>query len=76
MWRKLCDERSADFPVLSELRAQGYTDYLACAHRFAGDGVIGEMDCVYSSWASDAPDRFSEDQVERCAGSSRPLRLR
>jgi adenylate cyclase len=73
--RQLGDDRSADFPILSDLRTQGYTDYLACAHRFAGDGVIGEMDCVYSSWASDAPGGFSEGQVETLCRLSAPLAL-
>src|SRR4051812_3359731 len=65
----------ADFPILAELRAQGHMDYLACAHRFAGDGVIGEMDCVYSSWTSDAPDGFSEDQIETLCRLTAPLAL-
>ena len=39
------------------------TDYLALVHRFAAEGVIGEMDCVYSSWATDAPEGFSDDAV-------------
>jgi adenylate cyclase len=25
--------------------------------------VIGEMDCVYASWSSDAPDGFSDEQI-------------
>ena len=53
----------ADFLVLEELRAEGITDYMAIIHRFAADGVIGEMDSVYSSWSSDAPEGFAEDQV-------------
>jgi adenylate cyclase len=72
--RKLADNGLADFPILSELQAQGYTDYLACAHRFAADGVIGEMDCIYASWTTDAPDGFFEGQIERCAVSLRPWR--
>ena len=43
------------------------TDYLALIHRFAADGVIGEMDCVYSSWATDAPDGFGDG---RCRGAA------
>jgi hypothetical protein len=39
------------------------TDYLALVHRFVADGVIGEMDCVYSSWATDAPGGFGEDGI-------------
>ena len=32
------------------------TDYVAIITRFAAEGVIGEMDGVYSSWATEAPD--------------------
>jgi adenylate cyclase len=53
----------ADFLVLEELRAEGVTDYLALIHRFAADGIIGEMDSVYSSWASDAPEGFSDAEA-------------
>jgi adenylate cyclase len=54
----------ADFVLLEELRSEGQTDYLALIHRFAADGVIGEMDCVYSSWTSDAPLGFADREVE------------
>ena len=52
-----------DFATLGELRADGMVDYVALIHRFAADGVIGEMDCIYSSWATDAPAGFSEANV-------------
>jgi adenylate cyclase len=54
---------AADFPILEELQEQGQTDYLALIHRFGSGAVIGEMDCVYSSWTTDAPDGFSESQL-------------
>src|SRR6202030_3645462 len=28
-------------------------------NRFAADGIIGDMDCILSSWTSDAPDGFA-----------------
>ena len=31
--------------------------------RFAAEGVIGEMDGVYSSWATRAPDGFVDYQI-------------
>jgi adenylate cyclase len=52
-----------DFVVLEELRAEGITDYMAIINRFAAGGVIGEMDCVYSSWSSDAPSGFSGEEA-------------
>lgn len=50
----------ADFFNLEVMKAEGQTDFIALAHRFTGDGVIGEMDCFYSQWATGHPDGFSE----------------
>jgi adenylate cyclase len=33
------------------------------ASRFGGDDNIGDMDCVYSSWATDAPEGFHEGDI-------------
>ena len=55
-----------DFPSIEELREQGHTDYLALVQRFAGDGVIGEMDCVSSSWSTDAPGGFRTGRSSSC----------
>jgi adenylate cyclase len=51
------------FSVLPDLLAAGMTDYVAIISRFAPEGIIGEMDGVYSSWATSAPDGFSNDQI-------------
>lgn len=51
------------FPILQELRDGGHTDYLALIHRFDAADVVGGMECVYSSWTSDAPNGFDEAQV-------------
>jgi adenylate cyclase len=53
----------ADFPTIAQARDEGATDYLVLVHRFAAEAVIGEMDCVYSSWWSNAPGGFGEDSV-------------
>ena len=66
--RHLARGDPADFAIIEELRSQGQTDYLALVHRFAADGVIGEMDCVYSSWTTDAPAGFADGQVEALTG--------
>ena len=36
--------RSNGFSGVEQLRDEGMTDYLALVHRFAAEGVIGEMD--------------------------------
>ena len=50
----------ADFFNLDVMKAEGQTDFMALAHRFASDGVIGEMDCFYSHWVTRAAEGFHE----------------
>jgi adenylate cyclase len=63
MRRRLAAGDPADFPSIAQARDEGASDYLVFVHRFAAEGVIGEMDCVYSAWSSDAPGGFAEDDV-------------
>lgn len=53
------------FTLLKDLREAGMTDYLALVNRFAAEGIIGELDCIHSSWATDAPDGFTEEATQR-----------
>jgi adenylate cyclase len=61
--RRLGLGEPTDFLNLDVLKAEGTTDFVAFAHRFASDGVIGEMDCFYSHWASRRPDGFAESEL-------------
>ena len=61
--RRVTSESEAEFPVLEDYRAAGMTDYLAIISRFAPEGVIGEMDCIYSSWSSASPDGFADAHI-------------
>jgi adenylate cyclase len=61
--RRLNATAKDEFAVLSDFLAAGMTDYVAIISRFAPEGIIGEMDGVYSSWATRAPDGFSDDQI-------------
>jgi len=61
--RRLDATTQDEFPALSELFAAGMTDYVAIISRFADEGVIGEMDCLYSSWVTRVPDGFSDGQI-------------
>jgi adenylate cyclase len=61
--RQLTKDSGAEFPVLSELYATGVTDYVAIVDRFGADTIIGEMDCLYSSWSTDAPGGFTEADI-------------
>jgi adenylate cyclase len=60
--RRVDAESAAEFPVFAKLVAD-MTDYIAMIHRFAADGVIGEMDCVYSSWATDVAPGFRDEDI-------------
>jgi len=67
--RRLETATESEFTFLSELLAVGMTDYVAIINRFAADGVIGEMDAVYSSWSTAAAGGFGDDQIavlKRC----------
>lgn len=54
---------SEEFAVFPEMRAAGMIEYVAIINRFAAEGTIGEMDCVYSSWATREPTGFSDEQI-------------
>ncbi|MDB5589884.1 adenylate/guanylate cyclase domain-containing protein [Enterovirga sp.] len=51
------------FPLFAELAEEGQTDWVGLIDRFRPETVIGEMDCVYSSWSTANPSGFSEDVV-------------
>ena len=61
--RRLNPQTIAEFPVFSDAFQAGMTEFVAVVDRFGADAIIGEMDCVYSSWSTDAPDGFSDWQV-------------
>jgi adenylate cyclase len=61
--RRVTAETEKDFPIFTDLRAEGITDYLAITNRFAAEGIVGDMDCVYSSWATDAPAGFRDADI-------------
>ncbi len=53
-------ESANDFYLLKELRAEGFTDFVAMAHRFGDQGTIGEIDCFFSHFATRTAEGFSE----------------
>ena len=58
---------TADFPTVAKMRDEGMSDFAAMITRFAKSGVIGEMDCLYSYWATDHPHGFDDAHVEAIA---------
>ena len=61
--RRLNTATKDEFAWLSDLYVDGVTDYVAIISRFGATGVIGEMDGVYSSWATKVEVGFSDDQI-------------
>lgn len=62
--RRLDDPATlAEFPGLTDLRAAGLTDYAVMISRFAPAGSLGELDCIFFSWASDRPEGFAEADI-------------
>ena len=70
--RRLNTDTKDEFSLLPEWLAAGMTDYVAIITRFAPEGVIGEMDGVYSSWATDMPAGFSDGQIAKLVGTTKP----
>ena len=61
--RRLSTASEKEYAVLAEMRAAGMTDYVAIINRFAAEGTIGDMDCVYSSWTTAQPDGFGDGHI-------------
>ncbi|MFZ0073375.1 MAG: adenylate/guanylate cyclase domain-containing protein [Xanthobacteraceae bacterium] len=61
--RRLNSDTKDEFSLLPDWLAAGMTDYVAIITRFAAEGTIGEMDAVYSSWATGAPEGFNDGQM-------------
>jgi adenylate cyclase len=60
------------YSLLPDWLAAGLTDYVAIICRFAPEGIIGEMDGVYLSWATSTAEGFNDQHVaalERLAPS-------
>jgi adenylate cyclase len=54
---------SEELSSLPDWMISRMTDYIAIITRFAAEGVIGELDAVYSAWATSATDGFSEVEI-------------
>src|SRR5271156_118430 len=63
MRRRIPAEGDLEFPMFAEYREASITDFLAIINRFAEDGAIGEMDCVYSAWTTDRPEGFADEEI-------------
>ena len=73
--RRLAAGADPEFAAMAAFAAEGMSEYLALINRFAGDGAIGGMDCVYSYWITDRAGGFAEDQVAAVVGLMPALAL-
>ncbi|HEX2526952.1 MAG TPA: adenylate/guanylate cyclase domain-containing protein [Geminicoccus sp.] len=64
-----------DLSQLEQLKEEGHSDYLAMVHRFAEQGVIGEMDCAYSHWVTAHPEGFADEALDALRRLVPPLVL-
>jgi adenylate cyclase len=62
--RRLSTSDTPEFPGLVDHQKDGMTDYLALINRFAEQGAIGEMDCVYSYWVTDRIGGFDDQHLD------------
>ena len=60
---RLTPEFIAEYSNLEASFAAGNTDYLGIMNKFAAEGTVGDMDCVYSGWETDRPEGFTEAEV-------------
>jgi adenylate cyclase len=61
--RRIGDNQPRDFSYLDKLDEQGQTDYVAFLQRFDREGVIGEMDCIYTQWSTARAGGFTEIEL-------------
>jgi len=61
--RRLTSGTKDAFSIFPELIAAGMTDYIAMVNRFANEAVIGDMDGIYSSWATGSPAGFTDKDI-------------
>ncbi len=72
---RLTTESAEKFPIMNDHIAAGMRSGIAIINRFAPQGVIGDMDCVYSTWMTTHADGFDEAHIDALARSVPTLAL-
>jgi adenylate cyclase len=60
--------RRGEMPMLDQFQDDGVTDYAAFVVRVADQLRLGEGGGIVASWSTDAPDGFTDAQIELLAG--------
>jgi hypothetical protein len=63
MRRRITAETQREFSLLSALWEGSITEFVAMINQFSAEGVIGELDCFYTSWMTDREGGFSDAEV-------------
>ena len=67
-WRLNATHRRGEIPMLDQFQDEGVTDYVAFA-ALVGEGVrLGEGRGIVASWSTDAPNGFTDAQIDLLAG--------
>lgn len=74
-WHGRFDGERLPFDQIEAMRPKGYSSLLALVHRFAGEGVFGEMDCIYSYWATKKSGGFAASDLASLRKLLPPLAL-
>ena len=61
--QKVSEAPTQGHAIYTELREAGMTEFVAMICRFAAKSVIGEMDCVYSSWSTDREGGYEDEEI-------------
>jgi adenylate cyclase len=61
--RRIDGEAPRDFANLDTFAKEGMTDFVGFLQRFDREGVIGEMDCIYTQWTTKRPGGFTEPEL-------------
>jgi adenylate cyclase len=68
-WRMAGPDADAEMPgLLKRLAKQGMTDYLAVRQVLPGGGRLNEQNGIVSTWSTNQPDGFSDDDVADILG--------
>ena len=75
MRRRLAPEVLDEFPIFREIHEDGQTDWIALVDRFTPGTEIGAMECLFSSWSTDRPAGFADDEILALKRLVSPLSL-
>ena len=67
--------RRGEFPMLDQFQEEGVTDYVAFIARVGESVRLGEVKGIVASWTTDAPNGFTDAQIELLGGIMPELTL-